>query len=48
MYLDVLNQHHWIETAQATNLSFSDTGVFYLHAAAPPARTRPRRRRNGC
>ena len=37
MYMRVMNIYHWCHTAYAMNLSYNDAGVFYLHAAAPPA-----------
>ncbi|KAL4218986.1 hypothetical protein ACF0H5_021572 [Mactra antiquata] len=36
LYLDVLNQHHWIESAQAANHAFNDTGIFVIQASSHP------------
>ena len=37
LYLNVLNRHHWIHHAQAMNVSYSDTGLFYMLASADPS-----------
>jgi mitochondrial-processing peptidase subunit alpha len=36
LYLNVLNRHHFMFSATAFNQSFSDSGIFYIHASAPP------------
>ncbi|CAK9291941.1 unnamed protein product [Gordionus sp. m RMFG-2023] len=37
LYLNVLNIHHWIFNATAYNHSYSDTGLFCVHASAHPS-----------
>ena len=36
LYLNVLNRRHFMFSATAYNQSYMDTGVFYIHASAPP------------
>ena len=40
MYSNVMNRYHWMETALAMNMSYNDSGVFYLQGAAPPNKVR--------
>lgn len=36
LYLNVLNRYHFMFSATAYNQSYMDSGVFYIHASAPP------------
>lgn len=36
LYLNVLNRYHFMFSATAYNQSYVDSGVFYIHASAPP------------
>ena len=36
LYLNVLNRYHFMFSATAYNQSYNDSGVFYIHASAPP------------
>lgn len=36
MYNNVMNLNHWAEMALAMNLSYMDSGIFYIQGAAPP------------
>ncbi|XP_055343277.1 mitochondrial-processing peptidase subunit alpha-like [Paramacrobiotus metropolitanus] len=36
LYLNVLNQYHWMFNATAYNHSYADTGLFCIHASADP------------
>jgi processing peptidase subunit alpha len=36
LYLNVLNRRHFMFSATAYNQSYMDSGVFYIHASAPP------------
>ncbi|XP_045195947.2 mitochondrial-processing peptidase subunit alpha-like [Mercenaria mercenaria] len=38
LYLNVLNQHHWIESATAMNHAFEDTGLFVIQASSHPSK----------
>jgi len=40
LFLNVLNRFHWIHNATAYNHSYSDTGLFCIHASAHPAKLR--------
>ncbi|CAH2100050.1 unnamed protein product [Euphydryas editha] len=40
LYTNVLNRYHWMFNATAYNHAYGDTGLFCVHAAAPPARLR--------
>ena len=40
LYLNVLNQHHWMWNATAYNHSYVDSGVFCIHAATNPEKAR--------
>ncbi|XP_069695933.1 mitochondrial-processing peptidase subunit alpha [Periplaneta americana] len=37
LYTNVLNRHHWMYSATAYNHAYVDTGLFCIHASAPPA-----------
>jgi len=37
LYLNVLNRYHWIHHAAAYNHSYSDSGIFCIHASCHPA-----------
>ncbi|KAF6204586.1 hypothetical protein GE061_018746 [Apolygus lucorum] len=37
LYTNVLNRYHWMFSATAYNQTYSDTGLFYIHASAPPS-----------
>jgi processing peptidase subunit alpha len=39
MYKNVMNYHHWINSAVAMNLSYNDCGTFYIQGGCPPNRT---------
>ncbi|KAG8225571.1 hypothetical protein J437_LFUL002088 [Ladona fulva] len=36
LYTNVLNRHHWMFNATAYNHAYVDTGLFCIHASAPP------------
>jgi processing peptidase subunit alpha len=36
LYMNVLNQYHWIYNATAYNNSYGDSGLFCIYAASPP------------
>jgi processing peptidase subunit alpha len=36
LYLNVLNQYHWIYNATAYNNSYGDSGLFCIYASSPP------------
>lgn len=36
LYLNVLNRYHFMFSATAYNQSYIDSGLFYIHASAPP------------
>ncbi|KAL3101936.1 hypothetical protein niasHS_003345 [Heterodera schachtii] len=38
LYVDVLNQHHWIYNATAFNHSYMDSGLFCIRASADPTK----------
>ncbi|KAK9511456.1 hypothetical protein O3M35_000108 [Rhynocoris fuscipes] len=40
LYTNVLNRYHWMFNATAYNQTYSDTGLFYIHASAPPNHVR--------
>ncbi|EDO38902.1 predicted protein, partial [Nematostella vectensis] len=40
LYLNVLNKYHWIYSATAYNHSYSDSGMFCIHASAHPTQLR--------
>ncbi|KDR08018.1 mitochondrial-processing peptidase subunit alpha [Zootermopsis nevadensis] len=37
LYTNVLNRHHWMFSATAYNHAYLDSGLFCIHASAPPA-----------
>lgn len=37
LYTNVLNRYHWMFNATAYNQTYADTGLFYIHASAPPS-----------
>uniref|UniRef100_A0A8D8V1Q5 Mitochondrial-processing peptidase subunit alpha n=1 Tax=Cacopsylla melanoneura TaxID=428564 RepID=A0A8D8V1Q5_9HEMI len=37
LYTNVLNRYHWMFSATAYNHAYSDTGLFCIHASAPPS-----------
>lgn len=37
LYTNVLNRHHWMFSATAYNHAYMDSGLFCIHASAPPA-----------
>ncbi|VDK36545.1 unnamed protein product [Taenia asiatica] len=37
LYTNVLNQHHWVNSAQATNHAYADAGVFGVAGSTEPA-----------
>ncbi|CDI96860.1 mitochondrial processing peptidase [Echinococcus multilocularis] len=37
LYTNVLNQYHWVNSAQATNHAYADAGVFGIAGSAEPA-----------
>jgi len=39
MYSNVMNYHHWINSAVAMNLSYNDCGLFYIQGGCPSDRT---------
>ncbi|CAD7089833.1 unnamed protein product [Hermetia illucens] len=40
LYTNVLNRYHWMFSATAYNHAYADTGLFCIHASAPPANVR--------
>lgn len=40
LYTNVLNRYHWMYSATAYNHSYADTGLFCIHASAPPNHVR--------
>ncbi|KAJ6642391.1 Mitochondrial-processing peptidase subunit alpha [Pseudolycoriella hygida] len=40
LYTNVLNQCHWMYSATAYNHAYNDSGVFCIHASAPPNHVR--------
>lgn len=40
LYTNVLNRYHWMYSATAYNHSYADSGIFCIHASAPPANIR--------
>jgi len=36
LYTNVLNRYHWMFNATAYNQTYADSGLFYIHASAPP------------
>ncbi|KAL0276278.1 UNVERIFIED_CONTAM: hypothetical protein PYX00_003884 [Menopon gallinae] len=36
LYTNVLNRYHWMYSATAYNHTYNDTGLFCIHASAPP------------
>ncbi|XP_060526101.1 mitochondrial-processing peptidase subunit alpha [Cylas formicarius] len=40
LYTNVLNRYHWMYSATAYNHAYSDTGLFCIHASAPPTYVR--------
>ncbi|KAL1508936.1 hypothetical protein ABEB36_003752 [Hypothenemus hampei] len=36
LYTNVLNRYHWMYSATAYNHAYNDTGLFCIHASAPP------------
>ncbi|KAF5281083.1 hypothetical protein FQR65_LT14858 [Abscondita terminalis] len=40
LYTNVLNRHHWMYSATAYNHAYADTGLFCIHASAPPTHVR--------
>lgn len=36
LYTNVLNQHHWMYSATASNHAYQDTGLFCIHVSSPP------------
>lgn len=36
LYTNVLNRHHWMYNATAYNHAYMDSGLFCIHASAPP------------
>lgn len=40
LYTNVLNQHGWVESCIAFNHSFTDSGLFGIHASCNPARVK--------
>lgn len=40
LYTNVLNRHHWMYSATAYNHVYGDSGVFCIHASAPPTHVR--------
>ncbi|KAG5452800.1 Mitochondrial-processing peptidase subunit alpha [Clonorchis sinensis] len=37
LYVNVLNQHHWVNSAQAENHAYTDTGLFSITGSSDPA-----------
>ncbi|XP_065156191.1 mitochondrial-processing peptidase subunit alpha-like [Atheta coriaria] len=40
LYTNVLNKYHWMYSATAYNHAYADSGLFCIHASAPPAQLR--------
>uniref|UniRef100_A0A2M4BJD2 Mitochondrial-processing peptidase subunit alpha n=1 Tax=Anopheles marajoara TaxID=58244 RepID=A0A2M4BJD2_9DIPT len=40
LYTNVLNRYHWMYSATAYNHAYADTGLFCIHATAPPSHVR--------
>ncbi|GLV41112.1 uncharacterized protein CBL_04636 [Carabus blaptoides fortunei] len=40
LYTNVLNRFHWMYSATAYNHAYADTGLFCIHASAPPTHVR--------
>ncbi|XP_057660682.1 mitochondrial-processing peptidase subunit alpha [Diorhabda carinulata] len=40
LYTNVLNRYHWMYSATACNHAYSDSGLFCIHASAPPTHLR--------
>ncbi|XP_052864608.1 mitochondrial-processing peptidase subunit alpha isoform X1 [Anopheles cruzii] len=40
LYTNVLNRYHWMYSATAYNHAYADTGLFCIHATAPPTHVR--------
>ncbi|XP_073848922.1 mitochondrial-processing peptidase subunit alpha [Musca autumnalis] len=40
LYTNVLNRYHWMYSATAYNHAYADTGLFCIHASAPPSNVR--------
>lgn len=40
LYTNVLNRYHWMYSATAYNHAYADTGLFCIHASAPPSHVR--------
>uniref|UniRef100_U5ETP2 Mitochondrial-processing peptidase subunit alpha n=1 Tax=Corethrella appendiculata TaxID=1370023 RepID=U5ETP2_9DIPT len=40
LYTNVLNRYHWMYSATAYNHAYGDTGLFCIHATAPPTHVR--------
>ncbi|TMW41163.1 hypothetical protein DOY81_013758 [Sarcophaga bullata] len=40
LYTNVLNRYHWMYSATAYNHAYADTGLFCIHASAPPTNVR--------
>ncbi|XP_072386949.1 mitochondrial-processing peptidase subunit alpha [Diabrotica undecimpunctata] len=40
LYTNVLNRYHWMYSATACNHAYSDSGLFCIHASAPPTHVR--------
>lgn len=40
LYTNVLNRYHWMYSATAYNHVYTDTGLFCIHASAPPTHVR--------
>ncbi|GLH08524.1 Mitochondrial-processing peptidase subunit alpha [Gryllus bimaculatus] len=40
LYTNVLNRYHWMYNATAYNHAYGDTGLFCIHASAPPSHVR--------
>lgn len=40
LYTNVLNRYHWMYSATAYNHAYNDSGLFCIHASAPPNHVR--------
>lgn len=40
LYTNILNRYHWMYSATAYNHAYMDTGLFCIHASAPPTHAR--------
>lgn len=40
LYTNVLNRYHWMYSATAYNHAYNDSGIFCIHASAPPQTVR--------